>query len=441
MINRNIINGSYALLGNVATTLFSFLSFLIIIRLFSKEEFGVWALFLTITSFAEMIRAGFVYHGVVKFSSEDKAKYSTIFTSGFILNSLINVVLIMVLLLISRFLAHIWHAPQLIILIKYYCFFILIYGVNKYLEHFLVSNNDFKGIFFSNTVYGVTFVGLVILMTWLNMLDSLELIILLQGAAAIVNLVFLVLARGSTFKFGTINIALLIKLFHYGKYVFGTNFSSMLLQRTDILMIGFFLNPLAVAAYSIATRFSNYIEIPMKAISQIVFPKIVKKFNNGGSQKVGVVFEKSVGLMLLFVVPSSLLLFIFAKPILLIVAGEEYVSSALILRVLLVYSFFKPWGRILGLSLDAIGKPNINFYMLIIALGLNVSLNYFLIPFWGVLGAATATVITALISTGISLKLLARILPFSLIRPFYFSWSYLKEGAGIINLKLSNSKL
>lgn len=437
MISRNIINGSYAILGNVATTLFSFLSFLIIIRLFSKEEFGVWALFLTITSLVEMTRVGFVYHGVVKFCSEDKAKYSTIFTAGFILNSLVNVVLILVLLLVSGFLVYIWHAPQLIILIKYYCFFVMIYGVNKYLEHFLVSNNDFKGIFFSNTVYGATFVGSIILMNWLNMLDSLERIILLQAAAAIVNLVFLVLARGSTFIFGKINFAWIKKLFHYGKYVFGTNISSMLLQRTDILMIGFFLNPLAVAAYSIATRFSNYIEIPMKAISQIVFPKIVAKFNNGGSHNVGVIFEKSVGILLLFVMPLSLLLFIFAKPILLIVAGEEYVSSVLILRILLVYSFFKPWGRIFGLSLDAIGKPNINFYMLIIALGLNVGLNYFFIPLWGVVGAATATVITALISTIISLYYLAKISPFSLIQPFYFSWNYVKEGLRILKLKLS----
>jgi len=437
MESKNIKIGTYALLSNVSITLFSFIGFLIIIRSFSKEQFGVWALFLAVTSFVEMTRMGFIYHGIVKYSTENEDQRPVIFTTGLVLNALISAILALFLFLLSDILVNHWNTPEIVALINYYGLFLMINGITKYLEYHLISNQDFKAIFYSNVFYGICYAGLLLVMFILNKLIYLEQIVMIQSGAAALTLIFLTYIRRKFFKVGNFSFHWIKKLFHYGKYVFGTNLSSMLLQKTDILMIGFFINPAAMALYNIATRFTNYIEMPMKAISQIVFPKIVSTFNREGKAKVGTIFEKSVGLLLILVIPPSLLLLIFAKPVLVFVAGEQYGSSALILQILLIYSFIKPWGRVIGLSLDAIGKPNVNFLMLLVGLSINIILNYFLIQSMGVIGAATATVITILISTSLSLFLLSKILTFSLIQPFYFSWNYVKEGLRILKFKLS----
>lgn len=439
MHNRNVINGSYAILGNVSTALFSFLGFLIIIRSFTKEEFGVWALFLAINSFIEMTRRGFVYHGVVKYSSENKEQQPALFSSGFLFNTCIVCVQYIAIIVISKPLSVLWHTPELVILLKTYGVFMIIYGSLKYVEYYQIINEDFKGIFIADSLYG--FINLFCLILLYNgIIDSnLSSIIWIQSFSATLVLIYIFVFRKRYFKWGKVSFGLVKRLFHYGKYVFGTNLSSMLLQKTDLFMIGYFLNPAAVATYSVAVRISNYIEIPMKGLSQFIFPKIVLGFNKNGSKKAGYLFEKSVGLLLTMIIPPSLILFILAKPTLLLLGGEQYVSSVIILKILLIYSIFKPWGRIFGLSLDAMGKPHINFYMLLFSMFINVLFNYYLIQSFGVVGAATATVMSILISTVLSMMIISKMLPINLFKPFNYIWYYVDMGWTILKFKVSKS--
>ena len=70
----------------------------------------------------------------------------------------------------------------------------------------------------------------------------------------------------------------------------------------------------------------------------------------------------------------------------------------------------KPLGRVFGLTLDAIGQPQVNFQMLMISLVINVSMNLILIPVYGVMGAAIATSSSILITVSIGQLHLRKIL-------------------------------
>jgi len=72
------------------------------------------------------------------------------------------------------------------------------------------------------------------------------------------------------------------------------------------------------------------------------------------------------------------------------------------LRILAIFVFVKILGRFSGITLDAIGKPNYNFYILLVTLGVNVILNFILIENYGIYGIAYATSISWLLGSLLS---------------------------------------
>ena len=80
--------GSYSLLGYGAQLGFAFVSFLVLVRILPEYEFGVWVLYLTLTSFAEMGRLGLLQNAVVKFCVEHEEEYEQVLSTGFWLNTL-----------------------------------------------------------------------------------------------------------------------------------------------------------------------------------------------------------------------------------------------------------------------------------------------------------------------------------------------------------------
>ncbi len=63
--NNNILS----LTGNVIAAGLGFVSFALLARIFSKEDFGNWILFVTVYVFIELLRVGFLQTPLVKFCS------------------------------------------------------------------------------------------------------------------------------------------------------------------------------------------------------------------------------------------------------------------------------------------------------------------------------------------------------------------------------------
>jgi O-antigen/teichoic acid export membrane protein len=159
----------------------------------------------------------------------------------------------------------------------------------------------------------------------------------------------------------------------------------------DIMMIGYYLNPAAVAVYNVATRITNYMEVPMSGLSQAVYPRIAMANNTGSRTAVADLYEKSIGLLLAILLPMGLGVWLLADWVVLLVAGKAYLAAAPLLQILVLAVMMKPWGRLFGITLDAIGRPRLNFALLALSLVANVVLNALLIPRWGLHGAAAAT--------------------------------------------------
>lgn len=384
-------SSSYSLLGYAVQLGLAFVSFLLLVRAMSPYDFGVWVLFLTPTSFAEMGRIGLTQNAVVKFYIEDQKEQTRILTAGFILNTLCTIGLSLLLIGISYPLSILWSAPELPALLLWYPAIALIHGTARYFDAIHMAHQDFKGIFWSKLLYGLVFILGICYVWWSMGTVSIYYLPILQFLAAIPSLLLFAIYRRFYLRFGALDMRWVKKIFHFGKFVLGTNFSSMFFNKVDLLMLAFFLNPIAVGLYNVATRITNYMEVPMSGISQAIYPRLAQVGKEQGYLKVGALYERSVGYLLALTIPIVIVVFFFPEPIIALVAGQKYLTAAPVLSILVIAVLVKPWGRLFGITLDAIGKPKLNFYFLLVGLLLNIVLNAVFIQFWGLKGAAIAT--------------------------------------------------
>lgn len=413
--------GSYSLLGYAAQMGFGFVSFLVLVRVLPEYEFGVWILYMTALSFPEMGRSGLLQNAVVKFCVEEEEAYGDILTTGLWLNTLGGMALAILLGLICLPLSwYVWDAPELATLIWLYIPWALIHGTARYLDFPNMVHHDFKGIFWSKFIYGLLFLaGIIGLWYWQGKMSIFWLPIL-QTIAAIPSLLIILFYRRDYLQWGNYSPQWAKRIVHFGKFVLGTNISSMLFNKMDLIMVGTFLNPVAVGIYSVATKVTNYLEVPMSGISQVIYPKIAMANSNGNKSDVGKLYEKSVGVIVAMILPLVIVVLGLSEWVVTLIAGEAYVEAAPLLNILVLAVMIKPWGRLFGITLDAIGKPQLNFRLLVFSVIMNVILNAVFISWWGLPGAAMATAVSIVLLVVIGQILIDRIIPIN-------QWNILKQ--------------
>lgn len=389
-------SGFLAILGQLANQGFALLSLLILLRLISREEYGMWALYLTVLSMAEMARAGFVQNGLVSFVQAHPDQDRRIIGSAYGMNLALGILIWGIFMAISVPLASIWSAPALPTLTMWYGLFMLTLGGLRFLEYVQIARQDFKGVLVGNLIYGGGQCA-VMCYWWLTGFEpELYMLIWLQAGAAATGAVTVWFYRRSLFTWGKPDWQWIKKLSNYGRFVLGTNLGSMLLQRVDVIMIGTFLGPNAVAPYNVALRMTGYLEVPLRGLSTAIFPKIGKAWKEEGATGVSRLYEKTTADMLALTLPVCVGLAIGAEWVIQLLAGPGYEDAVFLLRILLIFAILKPWGRMFGTALDAIGKPRVNFRFVMLGVLVNVLLNSLLIPLFNLPGAAYATVLAML---------------------------------------------
>ncbi|MFA9214401.1 MAG: polysaccharide biosynthesis C-terminal domain-containing protein, partial [Candidatus Methylacidiphilales bacterium] len=111
-------------------------------------------------------------------------------------------------------------------------------------------------------------------------------------------------------------------------------------------------------------------------------------------------FERKTGFLFLLLLPASLISFLFAEQIVIILAGEQYKDAAILLKLFSIYTALTPIDKLSGVMLDIINKPNLNFIKVILMLSVNVIGDVICLYYFGTL-ESVAIVSTFTFSTGV----------------------------------------
>lgn len=134
-----------------------------------------------------------------------------------------------------------------------------------------------------------------------------------------------------------------------------------------------------------------------EVLISVAYPLMSKYFVES-KEKLAQVMQGFIKLALLFTLPVVLGGFLMAKEIILFVFGEHFIDAALPLRILLVAFMFMMINIVFPSSQNAFNKEKKYLKISMINSASNVLLNFLLIPFWGLVGAATASALTEMIS-------------------------------------------
>lgn len=425
-----IKSGVFSLLQRFTIVLFGFIGFFILIRIFTKEEYGIWMLYMSFTSLTEVLRQGFIKNPLIKYINANEGLDRTkIVNASFFLNVILTTITVLFILAFSGILSSVWNAPGLDVILKLYVFTAIALTFFSHFEYILEANFDFKGVFIAYFVRQ----GLFLLYILFYAFSDAELSLINLAIAHIITtvistLICYIYSRKKIVLSFLLDKEWMKKLFSFGKYTFGTNLSSMIMGNVDQWMLASLISPVSVAIYNPAIRITHLVDVPTMSVASIVFPKVASRIEKEGEKAAKYLFEKSVGLIMAIMVPALIFILLFADMVIFLVAGDKYAESVPILQVTILYSLFIPFGRQFGIIMDSMGLPKISFYFIIIKVIINIICNYIFIAQYGVIGAAWGTLASLSVGFILNMLFLKHRLDVKLLNIFHHMMLFYKDG-------------
>jgi O-antigen/teichoic acid export membrane protein len=166
----------------------------------------------------------------------------------------------------------------------------------------------------------------------------------------------------------------------------------------DILMLGYFTDATTVGLYHPAARTAGLLQALLLSFISIYAPMMAQFHREGDRKKMADTYKLVSRWLLMCAIPISAIFIIFPGKVMLLF-GPEYLPSAKILVILTGATFIQAIFGAAGPTLSMSGHTKLVLWNTIGAFALNFGLNIFLIPNYGIIGAAIAT-LTSLIVVG-----------------------------------------
>lgn len=183
------------------------------------------------------------------------------------------------------------------------------------------------------------------------------------------------------------------ELLNKGKHYILSSMMVMIFAETDKIMLKGLIDSSATGLYSTATVLAGATGFFFAAIIDSFRPwifEVQKKNEELFNHRLKMLYSFIIYLSLL----QSLLMTIFAKPIILIAYGQEYYDSIGALQIVVWYTTFSYLGSVRNIWILANEKQKYLWIINLLGAAANVVLNIALIPFLGIYGAAIASLVT-----------------------------------------------
>lgn len=184
-------------------------------------------------------------------------------------------------------------------------------------------------------------------------------------------------------------------LLTFSGWAFLANAAVLLILRIDPLIIDSFLPLAAVASYAVAARIAEYALLINKQFSNALMPLLSQAHGRGSHETVQAVLVNGSRYLLAVAVPLLALLGFYASDLLVFWLGEEFSNVALALRLLVIAVACTVLQLNAANVLGMTGRHRFVASAMAVSAALNVGLTIWLIPSFGLTGAAAATLIAS----------------------------------------------
>ncbi|HEY8401082.1 MAG TPA: oligosaccharide flippase family protein [Cytophagaceae bacterium] len=422
--NNNVLS----LLGNGSAAALGFISFAILARSLTKEEFGSWVLFVTLVTFLDLLRTGMLHTPLIKFSAGKDKKYvqevtGTAWVIGLAVSLSMSLISLLGLLIPEGFISNVGF--------QLFIDWIWIFSLATLPFNFATWKLQVESAFGKILFIRLILLGLFIALLVINYFNHYGLQFVLYSFLAsniITSVLCIVFNWTGIHQLPYYSKEKFQEIFNFGKFSMGTMIGANLLRSSDTLLIGALLGPVAVAIYSVPLKLFEIIEIPLRSFVATALPRLSYLVNSNDEKGLVSFFERTSGTTTILLLPFVVICFVFAEPMVVLLGGREYAEAANILRVFSIYAGFMAIDRYSGVTLDVINKPIRNFQKIMMMLAVNLSGDLLVIHFIGeVWSVAMVSIFTFVTGVLFGIYFLKRNIDFSLKRILKAGWEETKS--------------
>jgi len=170
--------------------------------------------------------------------------------------------------------------------------------------------------------------------------------------------------------------------------------SGLIISLADKYMINYFNGPALTGIYSLSYALVSMVLSFSGVISGVLYPHVAKAWNE--KKEHSILFNAMLKYNLIMVLPAMVGLFVLRNQIITLISGPEYLLASPAITILIAFPLFAALTTILTNNLMLRDKTKLIGYVYTMGAVLNIILNIFLIPRYGINGAATATILSYL---------------------------------------------
>lgn len=175
-----------------------------------------------------------------------------------------------------------------------------------------------------------------------------------------------------------------------------TNGLWALFMLNDTFILGRFFGAEVIAEYRVAYTIPGSVALISSSIGIFVAPYFVR--NEDNKKWVVDYFKRTYAISAVFVGAICIVIALLARPIVLLLYGEQYLAAVPIMRILLLAAFFNCGLRYTTANiLAAMGQIKYNMIISAVGIILQIAINLLIVPYYAAVGIAVTSCVVYLI--------------------------------------------
>src|SRR5262249_9350475 len=167
--------------------------------------------------------------------------------------------------------------------------------------------------------------------------------------------------------------------------------AALIISRIDRFILAYYLPLAAITFYSLPYTLSEKLSIAVANVTSVVFPFASELHARDDFDKVRELYLRSTKTLTLMTLPITVILVTIPGPILKYWLGTEYaIQGSTCLALVALAGFLNAVGAVPTVTSLGIGRPWMPSFFAVTTSALALTLNFLLIPHFGITGAALA---------------------------------------------------
>ena len=409
---RHIGKGIWGLADKALPVIYGVAYVVLVIRALPEEEFGNFVLIQEIFLVISGLATAFALQPLLKFAAEGGDDIREVVSAAMPLNIAFVAVASLLCVAGKDLAGALLNSPSLTPLMLYVPAMLVASFIRNFTLTLLQARYRFQEVFWVDAMH---FLGAPIgiwVVSHMHLFNTaLALILINIVSLSASSLVGIILAR-SLFRLTFHPLREEIrKVWDFGKYSVGGNFSYLVYSRADTFILAMFTGPIPVAAYNSVKVFARVYEMVSQVVQMFILPATSRLSVLGERRSLKVMVEKAILFFTVAMVPVFLL-FLVAPPLLIgILYHGKYMDAVPTLQVFALLALVAPLLAIGTNVLMGLGEARVSFVLGAQMLGISLLLYLVLIPWLGGTGAALGYVLSSYITAWLTVVKMNRFIP------------------------------